>query len=297
MNTGKRSSIIKFCLIFFLLSSVLSGNINCQESPSNEDSLAVAPLAFAISEIPSEFNKLSNRLIEISEVIQPDEKIINNDITVKEYSMMLEDRKKEIMTTLPSMTYQRLENLIRAWHNYKNRFDIIQGTLKKRISEIESVKNELAEEFQRWEKMSEVLEQGDLPGELKQTVDTALALLNITIANTNQRADALLLVRSKQTQLNLLIDEMIRIMEEEQKVFQSNYFIIDSNPIWSSLGSKTQFENASSYFKRESIESFNILITYLRSNRIIVLIQLVFVIFLITSANKMGTTIVEASYG
>ncbi len=281
MNMGKRRTIFKFCLAFFLIFSISGGNINCQESPSIEDSLAIEPLAFAISEIPGEFNKFSNHLIEISEIIQPDEKIINNDITIKEYSVLLEDSKKEIMTTLPSMTYQRLENLIRAWNNYKNRFEIIQETLMKRISEIESVKDELTEEFQIWEKMSEVLEQGDLPEELKQTVDTALVVLNITIANTNERADTLLLVRSKQTQLNLLIDEMIRIMEEEQKVFQSNYFIIDSKPIWSSLGSTTQFENTSSYFKRESTESFIILKTYLRSNGVIVLIQLLFVIILI----------------
>ena len=125
------------------------------------------------------------------------EKIINNDITVKEYSLLLENRKKDIMTTLPSMTYQRLENLIRAWHNYKNRFNIIQETLMKRINEIESFKNDLTGEFQRWEKISVVLEQWDLPEEFKQTMDTALVVLNITIANTNERADALLLSRSK----------------------------------------------------------------------------------------------------
>ena len=222
-------------MALFLISSISTGNIYCQESPTIEDSILVAPSAFPISEIPGAFNELSNQLIEISDLIQPEEKIINNDITVKEYSVLLEDSKKEIITTLPSMTYQRLENLIRAWNNYKNRFNIIQGTLMARISEIESVQNDLAEEFQRWEKMSEVLEQGDFPEDLRQTVDTALVLINAAIANTNERADTLLLIRSKQTQLNLLIDEMIRIMEEERKVFQSNYFIIDAKPIWSSF--------------------------------------------------------------
>jgi hypothetical protein len=98
------------------------------------------------------------------------------------------------MTTLPSMTYQRLENLIRAWHNFRSKFDIIQETLKNRISEIESVKNELTEELQKWEMMSEVLEQGDFPEELKKSLDTALVVLNLMIANTTERSDALLLV-------------------------------------------------------------------------------------------------------
>ena len=81
--------------------------------------------------------------------------------------------------------------------------------------------------------------------------------------------------------MNLLIDEMIRIMEEEQKVFQSSYFIVDSNPIWSESDTTVQFQNVKSYLKIESAESYDILKIYLRSNKAIVFLQLGFIIFLI----------------
>ncbi len=60
----------------------------------------------------------------------------------------------------------------------------------------------------------EILGQSDLPEELKQGTDTAIVVLNFTIAETIERSDTLLLLQSKQTLLNLLIDEMIRIMED-----------------------------------------------------------------------------------
>ena len=115
------------------------------------DSLVVESIPFALSEIPIEINNLSNHLIEISKVIQADENIIKNDSIVRESSEILEISKQEIIATLFSMTYQRLENLIRAWHNYKSKFDVIQETLKKRINRIETVKNELGEELHKWE--------------------------------------------------------------------------------------------------------------------------------------------------
>ena len=139
MKISKQRTYYKSWLAIFLFYSFSIGNIYCQEPSSSEDSLAVASIPFALSEIPIEFNNLSNHLIEISKVIQADEKIVNNDLIVREYSKILEVSKQEIITILPSMTYQRLENLIRAWHNYESKFDIIQETLKERINEIESV--------------------------------------------------------------------------------------------------------------------------------------------------------------
>ena len=281
MKLSKLEINYRFWISIFLFFSFSIGNINSQESLPDQDSLAVEPIPFALSEIPSEFNNLTNHLLDISEVIQPDDRITNNAIITKQYFELLQVSKQDIIKTLPSMTYQRLENLIRAWYNYKEKFDVIQETLKKRIDEIESVKSELDEDLQKWQKISDFLGQGDLPEELKQSTDSALVDLNLTIAKTIERSDTLLLMRSKQTQLNLLIDEMIRVMEEEQKVFQSNYFIIDSNPIWSASDSTTRFQNVASYVKSEAAESYNILKTYLWSNKILVFLQLAFIIILI----------------
>ena len=281
MKKYRQHAKAKFWNAISLLFILSIGNSFCQDTPLNQDTLATTSIPFAISEIPSEFNTLSNRLIEILKVIQPDEQIVNNDFVVREYITSLEVHKQEIMTTLPSMTYQRLESLIRAWHNYDSKLETFRERLKVRISEIESIKSEMDKELQRWNKISEVVEQSDLSGELSKGADTALVVINLAIANTIERSDTLLLIRTRQTQLGLIIDEMIRILEEEQKLFQSNYFIIDSNPIWSPSDSITQLQNVTSHLKSESSESYSILKTYLRSNKGIVFFQLAFIIGLI----------------
>ena len=146
MKSIKQTFLYKIWLSIFLISLLGIGNIRGQEISPSQDSLSV-DLPIVLSEIPSEFTHLSNYLVEISDVIQAEEKIVNNDSIISSFSVALEASKQEIETALPTMTYQRLESLVRAWYNYKNKFNIIQETLKDRIIEIEIVKNELEEEW------------------------------------------------------------------------------------------------------------------------------------------------------
>jgi potassium efflux system protein len=275
------SALRVFCscvLVIFLLSFATSYG---QETGAAEDTIAAASLPFAVSEIPSEFSKLTNRLIEVSEALQPVEQITNNDLLVKEYISLLEASKEEIMTTLPSMTYQRLESLIRAWHNYGSKLDGLQKTLQSRISEIESIELELEDELLLWDKVAQVLKKSELPLELRQGADTAQAALNVTLVQTKERADSLLLMQTRQSHLSLLIHETVLVLKEEQKVFQSNYFVIDAHPIWIATDSVSQSQNVGEYLKSESLQSYSILKTYLQSNRGIAFLQLSFIIILI----------------
>ena len=280
METKKPIIKCKFWIVFFLLSWYSIMNMSGQDISTEKDSMAIG-LSFKLSEIPTEFTKLSNDLIEISESIQSEEKIQYNDSIVREYSVTFEAEKQEIKTTLPTMTYQSLERHIRAWNNYKNKFDGIQETLKNRIKEIASVKNGLDRKLQKWTTLSTELKQKDIPNEFILTADSAVAAINFTLSKTHERADTLLLMQSRQTKLNLIIDDMIRMLEEEQKVFQSTYFILDSNPIWSSADSAIRVQNVRMYFKTEMTESYNNLSIYLRTNRGIVILQIVFIIILI----------------
>ena len=281
MKTGKLITIVPLYVAIFLLIVFPAGTVLSQEPVTTDDSLSVSAQELDISDIPSEIITLSNHLLEISEFLQKEEKIINNDLIVRENILSLEERKKEFINTMPSMTYQRLENEIQSIHNLKNKFKTIQETLVGRINEEETVKNELMEELHRWERKSEVLDQGDYPMELGQYADTAKLALWQILAEIDERADTLLLIRSKQAQLNLLIDDLARLMEGEMVEFQSNYFITDSKPIWGVSDSITLNINPFSYFKDEFSESFSVLKTYLRSNKATVIIQMVFILLLI----------------
>ena len=59
-----------FWWLIFIIFSLSIKNVNSQENTSGQDSLA-NELPFLISEIPNEFTKLMNRLIEITDDIQP----------------------------------------------------------------------------------------------------------------------------------------------------------------------------------------------------------------------------------
>lgn len=270
-----------FFYAFFMTFIFSFGNIKGQEVPVKKDSLDIEQLPFAISEIPSEFSRLSNRLDEISEIIEPDQGIVNNDSIVREYSIALLSDKKEIIAALPAMNYQRLENLIRAWKNYHSKFGEVQGVLKGRINEMESINNELDAELEQWERLSENLEKRDYPKEFKQDTDSIITILNLKIIDINERADSLLLMQNQQAKFNEFIDDMISILEEEQQAYQSSYLIIDSNPIWSVSDSAASLQNIRTHFKAEFNENYNILKTYLISNKSIVLLQLIFIILLI----------------
>ncbi len=272
---------IRFAVFLTFILSI--GIIKAQEIPVEEDSLAIESLPFALSEINSEFADIANRIVEISDIIEPDEEIGNIDLIIREYSIVLEISKVEIITGLTSMTYEQLESLIRAWKNYQTKFEGTQSALKDRIKEIGLIKDELDTEYEMWEEISEILNIEDSPEELRQSSDTVIAILNLKIAFVLERTDTLLLMQSKQAKLIVFIDDMIRILEEEQQVYQSSYLIIDSNPIWSASDSTKHLQNVKSHFKSEFNENFNILKTYLRSKKVIVISQLIFIILLVTS--------------
>jgi potassium efflux system protein len=238
-------------------------------------------LQFSLSEIPNEFSKSSNQLIEISKVSSENPKITNNDSIVKHYLTKLTIEHENLIGSKSSKTYQGLERLNRAWHNYKNKFSNYHQILNHRIQEIESSKLLLEQELKKWEVVSIELSYSNLPREYTLYTDSALSFAETDLSVLNERYDKLLRMKSRNNQLNLLIDKTIRLLEEEQLAFQSNYFILDSRPIWSSSDSTIQIENLKSYLRTETNESYQNLKEYLLSNRGIVFIQFLFVISLI----------------
>ena len=80
-----------FLLAVLILFLAPKGDLYCQNSTLIKDSTASVVPSIGISEISGEFITLSNRLIRISNIIQPDNKILNNDDVVKEYFFLLEE--------------------------------------------------------------------------------------------------------------------------------------------------------------------------------------------------------------
>ena len=58
----------------------MAGDVYCQARTADEDSLATVISTITFSEIPDEFTRLSNRLIEVEEFIRPEEKVPNSSV-------------------------------------------------------------------------------------------------------------------------------------------------------------------------------------------------------------------------
>ena len=93
MKIRNQLMINKLLLVSALHLLFITGSVYCQARTVDEDSLTTVISANAFSEIPDEFTRLSNRLIEVAEFILPEEKVLNDDTIVTEYSAALEQRK------------------------------------------------------------------------------------------------------------------------------------------------------------------------------------------------------------
>ena len=264
--------------ILLLLFVFVFGGLHAQETTLESDSLETKEMLISPGEISANITKLSNRLIEISDLVKTDEDIQDADLVVREYSIFLKDDKEEIMEALHSMSYHRLENLLRAWNSYGSKFYTLRNTVKNRVKVLEAAQSELNAELEQWQNMQKLLIEENYPEEIQQSTDTVIKSLNLVLTVANTRSDSLYIIQKRQTQLIIFIDDMIRLLEAEQEIFQSNYFIIDSNPIWSGNDSITNKENLRADFKKNINENYDILKIYLKSNSSIVILQLLFII-------------------
>jgi len=159
------------------------------------------------------------------------------------------------------------------------------------VNDLEVVQSELKTELEQWQNIQGILLKENYPQEIQQSTDTVIKSINIALITTNTRSDSLYVIQKRQSQLLIFIDEVIRILEAEQTILQSSYFIIDSAPIWSSADSTDSTNNIQqlrSDFKRNLNEDYNILIIYLKSNSNIVILQLLFIFGLIIGFILLG---------
>ncbi len=276
----------KHILLFFFI--CIFGSSHAQDTVVETDLQDTVGIINSPSEVSTNINNLSNRLLEIFDVVEPDEDIRNFDLVVREYTVLLKTDKKEIIDDLHTMSYQRLENLLRAWYSYGNKFNTSINNIADRINELESVQSELNAELDQWQKIREFLKEENYAIELQQNTDSIVVVLNQTLSTANTLTDSLYVIQKRQSQLIVFIDEMIRLLESEQKIYQSNYFILDSRPIWEGIDSTTNVEQLRPGVTRNFKETYNILSIYLRSNITIVMIQLLLIIALIIGFVLIG---------
>jgi hypothetical protein len=245
---GRLLMIVHFVLITIFIS-------NAQAQSDNGDTTTFAYEPIPPNEIPFEIPKLSKQLKEIDKFLLPDEGIYNADAVIRQYTISLRKNKDDIMKQLATMSFRSSENLIREWRNYESKIIGIQLGLKARIEEVESVKESLGTDIGRWQISCDYLEQAGFQEDLRQLADSAVKLLHISSNNASVVLDSLYTFQQKEIRLMAIVDDMIRILEQEQITVHSNYFILDSRPFWYGKDSTASVKKLSLEVKNEFNEN------------------------------------------
>lgn len=272
-------------LVFYF---ILIGYVNAQETAAPMDSLDFSDVGILLDEILPEMSRLSERITEINGIIKNNKDITDTYTVVNKYDSILKAEKKDILQNLDIMTYRRMEIRIRAWKNYKNKFEGLKNRMIARTNEIESIKYELNVEEERWQAVNVLLKEEQFQNEMKQSLGNLLNELNTTKKKVVKISKNLYILQQKQSQLIVLITDMVGLMEVQQQISSLAYFTLDSEPIWNAVDNKSERQSLGSYFTKEFSENVSILTTYLRSNRGIVIIQLIFMILLISGFIFLG---------
>jgi len=276
----------KHILLLWLV--VVFGGLHAQEILVEQDSLGTTEMSIPPSEISTNITTLSNRLIDISDIVKADDDILNADKVVREFTDSLQTDREEIIDALHTMSYQRLENFLRVWDNYTSKFQILSNSVKSRVNDMEAVQSELNTELEQWQNIQETLHRENYPEEIQQSTDTVIKSLTLVLTAANARSDSLYIYQKRQSGLILIIDEVLRMLEAEQTTLQSNYFILDSKPIWSGNDGPHSIKQLRTDFKINLNEDYNILISYLKSNSKIAILQLLFILGLMFGFILLG---------
>jgi len=70
-------------ILLLFTAFLIIGLSNAQETLDEVDSVEFVKTLLSPSEIPTKITKISKRLIEIYEIIQPDENVLNTDLMVR----------------------------------------------------------------------------------------------------------------------------------------------------------------------------------------------------------------------
>ena len=217
-----------FTLFFIISGQAQSKNIQQKDSIQNVDK------SISISNISSESEKLSQRILKLRKVLKPSAAISEVDSILKIVAIEIDTKKDSLVQELPKMTHRLLRVNKVEWNNYRTYLKKYQGILKDRSEEISNISNELTEEIKIWNQTKIQLVNSSDSNEVYNGLDQILETLKDILNVSYTRLDDVFIIQKGITEMVLNVNEMITEIELTQTQMQKDYFVFDSKPIWKS---------------------------------------------------------------
>jgi len=229
-----------FLSFLFSLFFIISGQSQ-NKKDKQKDSIQKVDKSISISNISSESEKLSQRILKLRKILKPSAAISEVDSILKIVAVEINNKKDSLVQELPGMTHRILRANKVEWNNYRTYLKKYQVILRDRSEEISNISNELTEEVKIWNQTKIQLVNSSDSNEVYNGLDQILETLKDILNISHTRLDDVFIIQKRITEMVLNVDEMITEIELAELQIQKDYFIFDSEPIWKSrdIGFKT----------------------------------------------------------
>ncbi|MCD4665484.1 MAG: mechanosensitive ion channel [Bacteroidales bacterium] len=225
------------------------------------DTLQIQPIL--LSEISTKIEEINNKINKINDKLQPDPKLIEIDSIILQKKEFLQTEQKRTNETLDQLSLRKIDDVINEWKAYSNELKNYRSTIIKKAEELESNIEYLSITIKTWELTNKTIKEQKGPAETQSRVREEIAGLKSIEKKIRKKQDQIFKLQNNITDLILLTDQMINILEKEQLNWQSEYFRQDSPALWNTSDTtfqRSQFKDSFSFTLKGNIKTIKVFV-------------------------------------
>lgn len=276
----------KFLSITVVLLLFFSITLNAQEESKKEnEEVKIEKIAFSINDISVESERINKQLSSYKDILVPSGTVVEVDsLLIIIYKEIQLDRDT-LLLELDIISRRNLKIRQVKWKNYRSVLKELQKGLNDRIVEVSDISNEIILEIDKWEFTKDELNKNSSSKSIFENLDGIITILTEVLDIATLRLEAIYSIEKKLTEIILINDEVIAKLDEVELAFKKDYFIFDSNPIWSVKDSLITAHTANLELEKKSfieqvIANKNVIIDFYKTNAKVALIQALFILLI-----------------
>ncbi len=249
-------------------------------STANDSVLVINPVP--VSDIPAEIEHFNARVKEIEKKIKPSQQVADLDTRFNKKKEYLANTKSKFdKVDLNKLNLRTSDNYKREWMGYKEILAWTRSKFNDRSQELQMIVEELNTQEKIWNKTLAAARKENVAGELISSSSEVLTSINKLKKDTKKQQVQVLKVYKSVTEEIEIVDEVIVLVEDQQKQLQAMIFVLDSPPLWASVDSTS----SPAFLKKQIVLSINeharIINVYLSANLKTLYCQVAFIILLL----------------
>lgn len=230
MSVKKLIPILLFALLFKTVMAVPQNNNDNRLILGSGDTIQIQALALSdisikIEEISLSISKINTRLKNNSEL----EKI---DSIVSQITPLLESEQKEILAEIEQLSTREIEDVTRQWNAHIKELKTYQEKLTNQTKKLGDDKEFVTISIKTWEYTHKTIKEQKGPKEILERITSEIKELNSFEKEIRNKLNRISKIQNRITDLILLSDKVIGMLEVQQLNWQSEFLKQDSPVIW-----------------------------------------------------------------